>query len=214
MKEDEKGTTKDLKTKSLQFRSTNYIDKKFIYQSDFDNNGICHFFGTNFSTEPWQNPVDRGLIKIEVYPKYWTSFGRVYGKDSDVLSRKTVNCWVHGKENNWFCIIFPDNIKITPNKYSLKHSSGGYNQVLRNWNIWGSNNGFSWHGLKCHKNDQSFITHEYNAGASHTFPIDNCKIGYSRFRIKQTGTNGDWINGSLLLSMGGFEIYGHLVGDV
>lgn len=30
--------------------------RPFIYKSDFDNNGILHFLGTNFGVEDWKNP--------------------------------------------------------------------------------------------------------------------------------------------------------------
>eukprot|EP01084_Bolivina_argentea_P173981 301367_1 len=48
----------EFKTKGYDFDS-----KLFVYESDYDKNGICYFLGCNFGKEQWVNPAERGLVK-------------------------------------------------------------------------------------------------------------------------------------------------------
>jgi hypothetical protein len=40
--------------------------KRFEYQSDFDENGLLYYIGTNGGKEEWKNPVATGKVKIEI----------------------------------------------------------------------------------------------------------------------------------------------------
>jgi len=98
---------KDLNVPLIQFKTKRYcIDNKFEHKSDFDENGICYYFGTNYGKEQWQNPVKRGLLKVE------TNVGWIIGNGSDVLDRIANNCWTNNVKDACICVIFPENVKI------------------------------------------------------------------------------------------------------
>jgi hypothetical protein len=42
------------------------LSKRFEYQSDFDENGLLYYIGTNGGKEEWKNPIVTGKIKIEI----------------------------------------------------------------------------------------------------------------------------------------------------
>jgi hypothetical protein len=39
-------------------------DRVFAHDSDFDHNGLVYYLGTNDDQEAWENPVERGLVKV------------------------------------------------------------------------------------------------------------------------------------------------------
>ena len=41
-------------------------EKDFVYESDYDGNGVVYWVGTKYGTEKeWKNPSQRGLIKVD-----------------------------------------------------------------------------------------------------------------------------------------------------
>ena len=51
-------------------------EKEFVYERDYDGNGIIHWVGTKYGTEKeWQNPSERGLIKVD--SSGWATYGSV-----------------------------------------------------------------------------------------------------------------------------------------
>eukprot|EP01083_Nonionella_stella_P030463 83482_1 len=120
--------------------------RHFIYQFDFDTNGICYAFATHFGTKQWHNPMEDGAITVDSLHGWYT------GEAKQVLARK-VNCGncTKNKENGYIRICF-NNGSVQPTAYTWRHDTcrGGY---PRNWDFEGSNDDVTWDVLKRHEND-------------------------------------------------------------
>lgn len=88
----------------------------FKHQSDFDENGLIYFMGSNGkTTNEWVNPGQYGLVHIT------SSEGKLpYGKLEDILSRDSVSLNCHTKDNKkaWFAIDL--GVYIIPTDYTLR----------------------------------------------------------------------------------------------
>eukprot|EP01083_Nonionella_stella_P060559 158105_1 len=176
--------------------------KMFVYQSDFDTNGILYALGSSYGDEEWSNPAVKGFVTV-------TSNGWHYGNDNilNVVGRKFKgSCCTKNVAHSWFCVDFGANIKIKPSAYTLRHDAHGAGHVIRTWNFEGSNDGKHWKTLKGHESDSSLNNVEY---ATHTWTVDHqSKEPYQMFRIYMVGINSssEW-----WLMCAGFEIYGCLM---
>lgn len=108
----------------------------FKQVSDFDQNGIFYWIGSNARyfcyclvnnnyylycrTCDWINPASHDIVVVS------SSDGHVlpYGNLEDILSRdeNPVNCHTKDDRNSWFAI--DTGIWFYPTSYSLKHSRG------------------------------------------------------------------------------------------
>ncbi len=77
---------KDVKPLLFNFKTLacDLQEKEFIYQSDYDENGICYFIGSNFGQQQWVNPSGKGLIKV-------SSSGWEYGDRNNVVGRASAS---------------------------------------------------------------------------------------------------------------------------
>eukprot|EP01084_Bolivina_argentea_P180847 312417_1 len=203
----------------------------FIYESNYDRNGICYFLGTHFGSQQWRNPAYRGAITLncntgwasgclydmlERTPRYSLT---CHAKKEEIKLRndnyyqylKDMKERNECKQNICITIDFGSKLRITPNCYTLMVSSArrmvssshvfGY---LRYWNLEASNDNRHWYVLKQHQNDETLKRN----GQSHSWIINNCIDYYQYFRIKMTGKNA---RGNYRFTCIGFEIYGHAV---
>ena len=106
--------------------------KMFVYQSDFDDNGIIHWLGTNRGTSSWMNPADRGLVVVDGTKK--ASNGLDY---KHVLGKQVVRCATDGVERAYITIDLK-NVYVKPTKYSLRHYASHDTEALRTWELHGS----------------------------------------------------------------------------
>eukprot|EP01084_Bolivina_argentea_P110829 197829_1 len=139
----------DFKSISIKFKTlVSDIDQHFVYQSDFDTNGICYALGSNYGKNAWQNPSDQGLINVTASTK-WNN-----GSKKDIVSRTSVgNSNTDSVVNGWIMIDFTK-LTIKPTAYSLRASDiNGH--FLRTWNLEGSQDGNNWDIIKSHTNDTS-----------------------------------------------------------
>ena len=155
------------------------IPKIFRYQSDFDNNGIIYWLGTNKGrNSEWVNPVGLNLIKID---SSQMGGGKAqYFVEHSNISRSNWTNETSNDKDNYFMIDF-GNYSILPIKYSLRHhnESGGY---LRNWELKGSTKSDTyWHSIKKHIDDTSIN----NAHGTSSWDIDT-NTYYSKFKIQLT----------------------------
>merc|ERR1719228_2962843 len=137
--------------------SFNFIKKleegsvNFEYQSDFDNEGLIYWIGTNGRTSSdWVNPAQYGLVVVT------SSEGRnlPYGKLEDILSRdaSALNCHTNDDRKAWFAIDL--GVWFIPTAYTLRHARGYGRSALRNWQFQVSKDGLNWTTLVDHQDDQ------------------------------------------------------------
>lgn len=176
----------------------------FKHQSDFDENGLIYFIGSNGRTTEWVNPGQYGLVTVT------SSDGKQlpYGKLEDILSRDSVSVNCHTKDNKkaWFSIDL--GVYIVPTAYTLRHARGYGRSALRHWLLQASKDSVNWVTLVTHTDDRSLS----EPGSTCTWPID-CAAdetqGFRHIRIQQNGRNAS--NQTHYLSLSGFEIYGRVI---
>lgn len=174
------------------------------HQSDFDENGLIYFIGTNGKTSEWVNPGQYGLVTVT------SSDGKQlpYGKLEDILSRDIVSVNCHTKDNKkaWFAIDL--GVYIIPTAYTLRHARGYGRSALRHWLLQASKDSVNWVTLVTHTDDRSLS----EPGSTCTWPVD-CPAdeiqGFRHIRIQQNGRNAS--NQTHYLSLSGFEIYGRVI---
>ncbi|XP_033735284.1 E3 ubiquitin-protein ligase HECTD1-like isoform X2 [Pecten maximus] len=178
----------------------------FSHQSDFDENGLVYWIGTNAkSAYEWINPAHYGLVVVT------SSEGRnlPYGKLEDILSRDSaaLNCHTNDDKKAWFAIDL--GVWLIPSCYSLRHARGYGRSALRNWQFQVSKDGITWDTLLNHKDD----TRLNEPGSTATWSLTPSKEetqGWRHIRLQQTGKNAS--GQTHYLSLSGFEIYGTVTG--
>ncbi|XP_069118347.1 E3 ubiquitin-protein ligase HECTD1-like isoform X3 [Argopecten irradians] len=178
----------------------------FLHQSDFDENGLVYWIGTNAkSAYEWINPAHYGLVVVT------SSEGRnlPYGKLEDILSRDSaaLNCHTNDDKKAWFAIDL--GVWLIPSCYSLRHARGYGRSALRNWQFQVSKDGTTWDTLLNHKDD----TRLNEPGSTATWTLNPSKDetqGWRHIRLQQTGKNAS--GQTHYLSLSGFEIYGTVTG--
>lgn len=191
--------------KHFKEESTDVIT--FEHESDFDENGIIYWLGTNAkSTADWVNPARHNIILIS------SSEGRSlpYGHLEDVISRDSspVNCHTNDNKSAWFTIDL--GVYVIPTAYTFRHARGYGRSAIRNWLFQASKDATIWTTLKTHENDESL----QDPGSTATWKITPEEIGdevegWHYFRIQQNGANAS--GQTYYLSLSGFEIYGKVV---
>ncbi|KAK4336816.1 hypothetical protein RND71_043695 [Anisodus tanguticus] len=194
--------------------SLNFIKKtkeakklEFIHESDFDENGIIYWIGTNGKTTEWINPVVANLVYII------SSEGKnlPYGCLKDILSRdnNAINCHTSDNKKAWFVIDL--GLWLIPKAYTLRHSKGYEKSALRNWLFQASKDGEQWVTLGVHKDDQSLNEPSSTATWKISYKYQNLtNQGWRYIRIQQNGKNSS--GQYSYLSISGFEIYGTVIG--
>ncbi|XP_050310432.1 E3 ubiquitin-protein ligase Ufd4 [Anthonomus grandis grandis] len=175
----------------------------FKYASDFDENGIIYFIGTNGKTScEWVNPAQYGLVTVT------SSDGRnlPYGRLEDIVSRESsaLNCHTNDDKRAWFSIDL--GLFMVPSAYTLRHARGYGRSALRNWHFQMSKDGTAWTTMQAHTHDVSLN----EPGSTATWPIEppSDEQGWRYVRIQQAGKNAS--GQTHYLSLSGFEIYGQV----
>eukprot|EP00095_Tigriopus_kingsejongensis_P011031 maker-scaffold109_size355148-snap-gene-1.26 protein:Tk11031 transcript:maker-scaffold109_size355148-snap-gene-1.26-mRNA-1 annotation:"e3 ubiquitin-protein ligase hectd1" len=178
----------------------------FKHQTDFDENGIMHWIGTNGrSAAEWVNPAQYGLVVVT------SSEGRnlPYGRLEDILSRETsaLNCHTNDDRRAWFAIDL--GMWVLPSAYSLRHARGYGRSAIRSWQFQASKDGVNWTTLVDHVDDSSL--NDPGSTATWRVPLDPTeKQGWRHIRIQQNGKNSS--GQTHYLSLSGLEIYGSIHG--
>eukprot|EP01083_Nonionella_stella_P103266 294775_1 len=91
----------------VQFKTLSH--KVFVYESDFDTNGICYAIGSNYGEKQFTNPHTQRLITIT--SSKWESG---YKPVEQILERVEQPFYCHSEniQNSWFSIDFGANVKI------------------------------------------------------------------------------------------------------
>lgn len=176
----------------------------FKHQSDFDENGLIYFIGTNGKSTEWVNPAQYGLVTVT------SSEGKQlpYGRLEDILSRDSTSVNCHTRDNKKAFFAIDLGVFILPTAYTLRHARGYGRSALRNWMLQVSKDANNWTTLLTHVDDKSLT----EPGSTCTWMLE-CPTeeaqGYRHVRIQQNGRNAS--NQTHYLSLSGFEIYGRVV---
>uniref|UniRef100_A0AC34RA16 E3 ubiquitin-protein ligase n=1 Tax=Panagrolaimus sp. JU765 TaxID=591449 RepID=A0AC34RA16_9BILA len=175
----------------------------FHFGRNFDEKGILFFIGTNgYAEKRYKNPASCGLIKVSSTDGShmpYDSLDEIFNR-----SAKIPNCHTNNiKESN---ITMDLGIYVYPTAYTLRHSGGYTQSALRNWTFEGSSDNRRWYVISRHIGDET-LSHEGDQ-ASWTVSA-NVDIPFRYFRIVQRGLNAS--GSTYFLSLGGFELYGHVV---
>ena len=120
---------------------------EFVYESDFDTNGVFYNLGTQRGQTTWTNPAKRGLVRVT------SSSILEQGAALDaIVGRSVVRCVTKNIPNSWIAVEI-EGQKIAPTKYTLRHYSSWDTEALRCWIFEASNDGISWHTLRTHDKD-------------------------------------------------------------
>ncbi|XP_068632880.1 E3 ubiquitin-protein ligase Ufd4 isoform X2 [Battus philenor] len=172
----------------------------FVYDHDFDENGVLYFIGSNARTCEWVNPGAHGLVSV------WSSDGRQlpYGRAEDVLSRSPEPLNVHTNDDRRAFIAVDLGLHIIPSAYTLRHARGYGRSALRNWLFQMSIDGVTWSTLAAHNDEQAL----QEPGSTATWRL-RADASYRYLRVQQNGKNAS--GQSYYLSLSGLEIYGKVV---
>ena len=173
--------------------------REFVYESDYDGNGVVYWVGTKYGTEKeWQNPWKRGLIKIK--STEWD-----YGGAEDMVANEACNTLSMNNFGAWVSIEFDNKLMIQPTKYTLSHYLYYDGCYLRSWVFEGSIDGAEWTVIRDHSDDESLN----GQGQSHSWDTPNAEQYFNRFRVRMTGEDSD---GRWYLAAHALEIYGFVRG--
>jgi len=192
----------DIRESKAQMRSVGG-GNLFVYQGDFDNNGIIHWLGCRKGTASWKNPAQIGVLRV-----LFSSMAADSEPPYCAVGQAVVRCVTEPKPMQWMCVDL-QSIRVSPTHYSVRHYNSFETECLRNWELQGSNdsrNGLdgNWDIIMRHTNDTGLD----GKGSTFTWQIPPEAIqsrSWSKFRIFQTGPNS---NNHHYLSCCGFEIYG------
>ncbi|KAK5970210.1 E3 ubiquitin-protein ligase hecd-1 [Trichostrongylus colubriformis] len=176
---------------------------RLTYTSDFDEQGVIYWLGTNGRTaSDWTNPASIGIVQVTSSDQR-----QPFGKPEDVLSRDVnpINCHSSDDKNANFTIDL--GVFLYPTAYTLRHARGYGRSALRNWLLQGSKDKQVWEVLVAHSDDTSLG----DPGSTATWPIedDRTKGPFRYLRIAQNGKNSS--GQTCYLSVSGFEVYGEIV---
>merc|ERR1719445_459219 len=79
-------------------------EKEFVYERDYDGNGVVYWVGTKYGTEKeWKNPSQRGLIKVD-------STGWRRGSVEAMVANEACFSYSVSSEGAWASIEFVDGV--------------------------------------------------------------------------------------------------------
>lgn len=200
----------DYERSSLDFVKTN-LPIEFNYESNFDENGLLYWIGSNGRSKDWVNPsLHNSLVKVSIND----SKPLVTGSIDDFVGRQITNCQTIDEKRGW--IVVDLGVKIIPSHYTLRYSKVFSKTAPRNWAFLMSKTGgpnlLDWDILYTHYNDDSLKEH----GSTANWCLSESAIvkkefssggpGWRFARIQQMGRNQSGSNYSI--SLCGFEIYG------
>lgn len=184
-------------------------EHEFVYNSDFDTNGLIYYIGSNSSTKEWTNPaVDGGMVCT----RGSMGVGNMdlstdkQGVASDLLSREGVDSWTMDYDESWWQVDLGNGRAIRPSHYTLRHGSCVGLNCIRHWRLEGSVNGKpqSWVEVQSHLADVR-LNEGYSTNTWKITHLNPDSLPFRFFRIVQTNKNS---SNSGILALSGLELYG------
>ena len=121
------------------------------FEAPFDTNGVLHYIATDGCKRAYSNPHDAGLVVASMSSvandQHSQPMRFVQGASHDNQNNLTKNV-----AGSWMAVDLKRPLAAT--HYCLR-SDKQVNNVLRNWQLEGSNDGSSWSTLREHANDTS-----------------------------------------------------------
>jgi hypothetical protein len=185
----------------------NSMARRFVYSSDFDEQGLIYWIGTNGGKDAWKNPAEDGRLSLELSHEKMFSAEM---KKHDVLARKpSHSLYWGGSVPQWFMVDLGPNYRLMADNYTLRHGYQHSNSYLQNWCMQGSNDAETW--VTLHEGGET----PFNKGFdTRTFSIKDGKEHFRYFRVLQKGTycmGPGKSGGSAFICIAGFELYGELL---
>jgi len=104
-----------LREKEFKYSPTKVqVPEEFIYQYDFDENGLLYFLSTFGKTKKWINPHISGQIEV-----FASSIGA--GKLEDIVGREVTNCRTQNEQFSFFGIDLGPTRYFVPTCYSIRN---------------------------------------------------------------------------------------------
>eukprot|EP00049_Salpingoeca_infusionum_P023060 m.10178 g.10178 ORF g.10178 m.10178 type:complete len:2070 (+) comp5531_c0_seq1:203-6412(+) len=169
-----------------------------VHASDFDENGVLYWLGSNGGTRRWTNPSSANLIFITTRDERSLPYGSVHNMVQ--RSSRPANCHTRDRSDSW--VEMDLGVCVKPTAYTIRHARGYSNSALRSWDFLGSNDGEKWTVLKEHRDDTALN----EPGSTNTWQLEYEGEPFQMFRIAIKGpTSG---GSSHYISLSGFELYG------
>lgn len=183
----------------------------FSYRSDFDVHGLVYWIGTLRRTvQAWSNPTNpsscvRGVNCISAFR---SSKGSLADDEDWCITRRTPKLCYTAAELNASWGIDLGNTRMQVVNYTLRDGEDFYGEMLRSWELQGSNDGgLNWTVIVRHENDTS-LTRPHDSATFYVKQLPH-NIAFRRIRVLMTGPNA---RGSQFLNLAGLELYGRLYG--
>ena len=164
----------------------------FTYESDFDQNGIIYYLGTQGHKKAFTNPQDSSLVKCEMS-------SILIGSPANLTARSTIPTSTRSQDPEWICIDFGGSVTVRPSAYTIMHGSKSDRCVMRDWAFEGSMDKQNWTTISKHKRDSSLV----GSFGTHTWQF-SCDEHFRYFRITTR---------NFFIQVSGFEIYGEMKSD-
>eukprot|EP01122_Echinamoeba_exundans_P017354 TRINITY_DN911_c4_g1_i1.p1 TRINITY_DN911_c4_g1~~TRINITY_DN911_c4_g1_i1.p1 ORF type:complete len:3990 (-),score=695.43 TRINITY_DN911_c4_g1_i1:1688-12457(-) len=182
------------------------LSRRFAYVSDFDENGVLYWIGTNSGKEPHRNPAETGRIGLTIsHEKMHSESMSIHS----IISRKPSNAlYWGGTAPIWFCVDLGADRHLMVDAYTLRHGYQHANSFIQNWCFQGSHDGEEWVTL------HEAVDPPFSKGFdTRTFKIADGVEHFRYFRVLQKGNysmGAGKAGGNPFMCLAGFELYGDL----
>lgn len=184
-----------------------FVRRQFVSNGTaFDREGLLYWIGTAEGTREFENPVERGDIRIHL-----SSQAKGSSPTSVCASQLPPigeSVFTENEQNACLLVDIGAGRFLRPTAYCLRHDMQSPRGVLRYWMLQGSvedTDEDEWVTLSTHVNDTSLRA---EVGATAIFTLrEESTVAYRYFRLVQTGPNS---NGKGRLHCCGIDFYGDL----
>lgn len=177
---------------SIEPRVRHPDGQRFLYVSDFDQNGIIYQLGHHaYVTKPRPEvePAEPFLNPQEQDNEFKVTASSVHCLNHTVnrLTSRAADakCWTKNELNSWFEFDFGETTTVMPTAYTLRHGFDKARDGIRNWVLEGSNDHDCYDILRCHSNDTNLGNAPFD---THTWALQNATgKAYRYLRLRQIG---------------------------
>eukprot|EP00960_Hanusia_phi_P073709 768070-Hanusia_phi.AAC.4 len=189
-----------------------WVDVPYLRdESGRRSRGIFHWISTNGFQHDWVNPCEPERFRhLRLSLLLADNVTLTSGQLGELVKLGTQfdQCMPMSTDDvagAWIVIDFGTAISVSPTHYSLRHGRIDREDMLRSWNLEGSQDLSNWHILSQHINDETIR----RPMQLETFEVKLPQLGntYRYLRLVMTGRNS---SGNHSLSVSGLEVYGRI----